>query len=196
MLWHNYPFNLKILTPDILVALKHTSGFFLQRHQDFYDSLFTVCSNSPRSLMHLCRCAIRAILSERCHREVPLLSIPLSMKKYLLLEPEGIIYWAATEHALVSPFPDPCASERSRHYPDTALCLCPFAGQPASWAGIDWLSLELLSFPTLRNHSCRLQFALGRQSWKSPCSKHTQDTHTAVFNLASTMLLLPSVPAR
>ncbi|NXO96265.1 ASB4 protein, partial [Certhia brachydactyla] len=64
----------------------------LERHQDFYDSLFTVCSNSPRSLMHLCRCAIRAILSERCHREVPLLSIPLSMKKYLLLEPEGIIY--------------------------------------------------------------------------------------------------------
>uniref|UniRef100_A0A8C5JM43 SOCS box domain-containing protein n=1 Tax=Junco hyemalis TaxID=40217 RepID=A0A8C5JM43_JUNHY len=66
--------------------------FILQRHQDFYDSLFAVCSNSPRSLMHLCRCAIRAILSERCHRQVPLLSIPVSMKKYLLLEPEGIIY--------------------------------------------------------------------------------------------------------
>ncbi|XP_005480289.1 ankyrin repeat and SOCS box protein 4 [Zonotrichia albicollis] len=64
----------------------------LERHQDFYDSLFAVCSNSPRSLMHLCRCAIRAILSERCHRQVPLLSIPVSMKKYLLLEPEGIIY--------------------------------------------------------------------------------------------------------
>ena len=74
-----------------LIALKHAC-VFLQRHQDFYDSLFTVCSNSPRSLMHLCRCAIRAILSERCHRAVPLLSIPLSMKKYLLLEPEGIIY--------------------------------------------------------------------------------------------------------
>uniref|UniRef100_A0A8B9SKA9 Ankyrin repeat and SOCS box containing 4 n=1 Tax=Anas platyrhynchos TaxID=8839 RepID=A0A8B9SKA9_ANAPL len=63
-----------------------------ERYQDFYDSLFTVCSNSPRSLMHLCRCAIRVMLSERCHRGVPLLSIPMSMKKYLLLEPEGIIY--------------------------------------------------------------------------------------------------------
>lgn len=164
-------------------CLKTRLWFFLQRHQDFYDSLFTVCSNSPRSLMHLCRCAIRAILSERCHREVPLLSIPLSMKKYLLLEPEGIIYWATAEQALASPFPDPYASvgcQRSRHNPDGDLCMCPFAGQPASWTGIYWLSSELLSCPTLRNHSCRLQFAWGRQSWKGPCSKHTQGTHCFV----------------
>lgn len=156
---------------------------FLQRHQDFYDSLFAVCSNSPRSLMHLCRCAIRAILSERCHREVPLLSIPLSMKKYLLLEPEGIIYWATTEQALASAFLNPYASsgcQRSRYNPDTAPCMCPFADQPVSWTGIYWLTLELLSFPTVRNYSCRLQFALVRQSWKSPCSKHTQDTHCFV----------------
>uniref|UniRef100_A0A7M4G0G6 Ankyrin repeat and SOCS box containing 4 n=1 Tax=Crocodylus porosus TaxID=8502 RepID=A0A7M4G0G6_CROPO len=63
-----------------------------ERHQDFYNSLFSVCSNSPRSLMHLCRCAIRRTLFKRCHRGVPLLTIPPSLKKYLLLEPEGIVY--------------------------------------------------------------------------------------------------------
>lgn len=64
----------------------------LERYWDFYHSLFTVCSNSPRSLMHLSRCAIRRTLHSRCHRVIPLLSLPLSLKKYLLLEPEGIIY--------------------------------------------------------------------------------------------------------
>lgn len=64
----------------------------LERHWDFYHSLFTVCSNSPRTLMHLSRCAIRKTLHSRCHRVIPLLSLPLSLKKYLLLEPEGIIY--------------------------------------------------------------------------------------------------------
>ncbi|XP_039734236.1 ankyrin repeat and SOCS box protein 4 [Pteropus medius] len=64
----------------------------LERHWDFYHSLFTVCSDSPRTLMHLSRCAIRRTLHNRCHRAIPLLSLPLSLKKYLLLEPEGIIY--------------------------------------------------------------------------------------------------------
>ncbi|KAB0376070.1 hypothetical protein FD755_012713 [Muntiacus reevesi] len=65
---------------------------FHKRYWDFYHSLFTVCSNSPRTLMHLSRCAIRRTLHSRCHRVIPLLSLPLSLKKYLLLEPEGIIY--------------------------------------------------------------------------------------------------------
>ncbi|XP_029813069.1 ankyrin repeat and SOCS box protein 4 [Suricata suricatta] len=64
----------------------------LERYWDFYHSLFTVCSNSPRTLMHLSRCAIRRTLHSRCHQAIPLLSLPLSLKKYLLLEPEGIIY--------------------------------------------------------------------------------------------------------
>uniref|UniRef100_A0A8C8S4Z0 Ankyrin repeat and SOCS box containing 4 n=1 Tax=Pelusios castaneus TaxID=367368 RepID=A0A8C8S4Z0_9SAUR len=63
-----------------------------ERHSNFYNSLFTVCSNSPRSLLHLSRCAIRRILLKRCHRGVPSLPIPPPLKKYLLLEPEGIIY--------------------------------------------------------------------------------------------------------
>lgn len=64
----------------------------LEKYWDFYHSLFTVCCNSPRTLMHLSRCAIRKALNSRCHKAIPLLSLPLSLKKYLLLEPEGIIY--------------------------------------------------------------------------------------------------------
>uniref|UniRef100_UPI0037E93CCC ankyrin repeat and SOCS box protein 4-like n=1 Tax=Semicossyphus pulcher TaxID=241346 RepID=UPI0037E93CCC len=63
-----------------------------KRHKAFYDSLFDVCSNAPRSLLHLSRCAIRGSLAERCHRGVAQLPLPPSVKKYLLLEPEGILY--------------------------------------------------------------------------------------------------------
>ncbi|KAM9738266.1 ankyrin repeat and SOCS box protein 4 isoform 2-T2 [Menidia menidia] len=63
-----------------------------QRHKDFYDSMFAVCSNTPRSLLHLTRCTIRASLHSFCHRGVTQLPLPNPMKKYLLLEPEGILY--------------------------------------------------------------------------------------------------------
>ncbi|XP_047239493.1 ankyrin repeat and SOCS box protein 4 isoform X3 [Girardinichthys multiradiatus] len=65
---------------------------FHKRHKDFYDSLFAVCTNTPRSLLHLTRCAIRASLRGFCHRGVDQLPLPSAMKKYLLLEPEGILY--------------------------------------------------------------------------------------------------------
>ncbi|KAG8443120.1 hypothetical protein GDO86_011799 [Hymenochirus boettgeri] len=64
----------------------------LQRHWEFYESLFQVCSNTPRSLMHLARCAIRAALWKNCHRLIPHLPLPTMLKKYLLLEPQGKIY--------------------------------------------------------------------------------------------------------
>ncbi|XP_064204320.1 ankyrin repeat and SOCS box protein 4 [Anguilla rostrata] len=63
-----------------------------QQHRDFYDSVFAVCSNTPRTLLHLARCAIRAHMSNRCHRGIKTLPVPHSMERYLLLEPEGIIY--------------------------------------------------------------------------------------------------------
>lgn len=63
-----------------------------QRHKAFYDSLFDVCTNTPRSLLHLSRCAIRASLGRFCHRGVEQLPLPSTMKKYLLLEPEGTLY--------------------------------------------------------------------------------------------------------
>ncbi|XP_051856465.1 ankyrin repeat and SOCS box protein 4 [Antechinus flavipes] len=64
----------------------------LERHWDFYHSLFTVCSNTPRSLLHLARCAVRRALLSGCHRAVPLLPLPGHLKSYLLLEPEGVVY--------------------------------------------------------------------------------------------------------
>ncbi|XP_056255972.1 ankyrin repeat and SOCS box protein 4 [Seriola aureovittata] len=63
-----------------------------KRHKDFYDSVFAVCTNTPRSLLHLTRCAIRASLGGFCHSGVTQLPLPSPMKKYLLLEPEGILY--------------------------------------------------------------------------------------------------------
>nr|XP_040044127.1 ankyrin repeat and SOCS box protein 4 [Gasterosteus aculeatus aculeatus] len=63
-----------------------------KRHKDFYDSLFAVCTDAPRSLLHLTRCAIRAGLAGFCHAGVAQLPLPLPMKKYLLLEPEGVLY--------------------------------------------------------------------------------------------------------
>ncbi|XP_067860401.1 ankyrin repeat and SOCS box protein 4 isoform X2 [Heptranchias perlo] len=64
----------------------------LEQHWAFYKSLFDVCGRSPRSLMHLTRCTIRAVLRARCYSAVPKLNIPPRLKQYLLLEPEGVIY--------------------------------------------------------------------------------------------------------
>ncbi|TKS88556.1 Ankyrin repeat and SOCS box protein 4 [Collichthys lucidus] len=63
-----------------------------ERHKDFYDSMFAVCSNTPRSLLHLTRCTIRSSLGGFCQRGVAQLPLPSPMKKYILLEPEGILY--------------------------------------------------------------------------------------------------------
>ncbi|PWA15281.1 hypothetical protein CCH79_00008456 [Gambusia affinis] len=63
-----------------------------ERHKDFYDSMFAVCTNTPRSLLHLARCAIRASLRGFCQQGVDQLPLPSTMKKYVLLEPEGILY--------------------------------------------------------------------------------------------------------
>ncbi|KAM4687282.1 ankyrin repeat and SOCS box protein 4 [Discoglossus pictus] len=63
-----------------------------ENHCEFYESLFEVCSNTPRSLMHLARCAIRTKLWKRCHKMIPQLPLPTAMKKYLLLDPQGRFY--------------------------------------------------------------------------------------------------------
>ncbi|XP_049606889.1 ankyrin repeat and SOCS box protein 4 isoform X1 [Syngnathus scovelli] len=63
-----------------------------KRHEEFYDSLFVVCANSPRSLLHLTRCAIRGSMEESCQRGVTQLPLPSSIKNYLLLAPQGILY--------------------------------------------------------------------------------------------------------
>uniref|UniRef100_A0A673AQQ1 Ankyrin repeat and SOCS box containing 4 n=1 Tax=Sphaeramia orbicularis TaxID=375764 RepID=A0A673AQQ1_9TELE len=63
-----------------------------KRHQTFYDSLFAVCTNTPRSLLHLVRCAVRSAMGGFSQRGIAELPLPTSMKKYILLEPEGILY--------------------------------------------------------------------------------------------------------
>uniref|UniRef100_UPI0037E892A6 ankyrin repeat and SOCS box protein 4-like n=1 Tax=Semicossyphus pulcher TaxID=241346 RepID=UPI0037E892A6 len=95
---HNVPRAVEIMV-NSYERLKPTNkwraaipGDSYKRHKAFYDSLFAVCSNAPRSLLHLSRCAIRGRLAEHCHRGVAQLPLPPSMKKYLLLEPEGILY--------------------------------------------------------------------------------------------------------
>ncbi|XP_029444784.1 ankyrin repeat and SOCS box protein 4 [Rhinatrema bivittatum] len=95
---HSYPRAVEVIA-NAYEHIKSTSKWtaaipadVLKRHWKFYESLFSVCSNSPRSLMHLARCAVRGALCRKCHQAIPLLSLPLQLKKYLLLEPEGIIY--------------------------------------------------------------------------------------------------------
>lgn len=95
---HDYPRVIEILI-NSYESIKPTRKWraaipddCYKRHKDFYDSLFVVCINAPRSLLHLSRCAIRAALGRLCDRGVPQLPLPLSMKKYLLLEPEGMLY--------------------------------------------------------------------------------------------------------
>ncbi|XP_047461308.1 ankyrin repeat and SOCS box protein 4 [Mugil cephalus] len=95
---HNYPGVIEIMV-NSYKRLKPTTRWrsaipddCYKRHKAFYDSLFDVCTNTPRSLLHLSRCAIRASLGRFCHRGVEQLPLPPPMKKYLLLEPEGILY--------------------------------------------------------------------------------------------------------
>ncbi|KAG8139006.1 hypothetical protein E2320_001792, partial [Naja naja] len=66
-------------------------------YRSFYESLFEACANTPRSLKHLARCAIRRILLHKCHKGIPLLLIPAILKRqiitqhadYSLTPPEG-----------------------------------------------------------------------------------------------------------
>ncbi|XP_056875997.1 LOW QUALITY PROTEIN: ankyrin repeat and SOCS box protein 4 [Takifugu flavidus] len=63
-----------------------------KRHEAFYESMFAVCAHTPRSLLHLTRCAIRAHLGAACHSGVARLPLPPLMRRYLLLDPEGTLY--------------------------------------------------------------------------------------------------------
>ncbi|TRY94455.1 hypothetical protein DNTS_011375 [Danionella cerebrum] len=95
---HEYPRAVEVML-NSYEHIKHTKKWrtaipeaVFERHRSFYESLFAVCTNTPRSLQHLSRCAIRAVMSKRCDLGVDKLVLPLSVKKYLLLEPVGIIY--------------------------------------------------------------------------------------------------------
>ncbi|XP_018612715.1 ankyrin repeat and SOCS box protein 16 isoform X2 [Scleropages formosus] len=59
-----------------------------QEHQPFFESVLRM-KGQPRSLQHLCRCALRRHMGARCHSAMKELDIPASMKDFLLLSPEG-----------------------------------------------------------------------------------------------------------
>ncbi|XP_056153963.1 neurabin-1 [Lampris incognitus] len=95
---HNFPKVVEIMV-NSYERLKPTKKWSTaipddcyKRHEEFYDSVFAVCTNTPRSLLHLARCTIRAKLGGLCHTTVEQLPLPPSMKRYVLLEPEGILY--------------------------------------------------------------------------------------------------------
>ncbi|XP_061616390.1 ankyrin repeat and SOCS box protein 4 isoform X1 [Phyllopteryx taeniolatus] len=95
---HDYPKVVEIMV-NSYEHLKPTSKWrtaipddCYKRHTEFYDSLFAVCTNTPRSLLHLTRCVIRGSMDGSCERGVAPLPLPTSIKNYLLLTPEGILY--------------------------------------------------------------------------------------------------------
>ncbi|XP_028664143.2 ankyrin repeat and SOCS box protein 18 isoform X1 [Erpetoichthys calabaricus] len=62
-----------------------------EAHRPFFESLLAL-EWTPRSLQHLCRCAIRKLCGHQCQLRVPLLPLPTFLHRYLLLEPEGVIF--------------------------------------------------------------------------------------------------------
>lgn len=62
-----------------------------QEHRSFFD-LVRQRSGQPRSLQHLCRCALRLRLGARCYSAVSELDIPSSVRDYLLLCNDGTLH--------------------------------------------------------------------------------------------------------
>ncbi|XP_019752210.1 ankyrin repeat and SOCS box protein 16 isoform X4 [Hippocampus comes] len=62
-----------------------------QGHLDFF-KLVRERSGHPRSLQHLCRCALRRQLGSLCHSQVSRLDVPSSVKDYLLLHNDGTLH--------------------------------------------------------------------------------------------------------
>ncbi|XP_064171604.1 ankyrin repeat and SOCS box protein 16 [Anguilla rostrata] len=63
----------------------------LKEHAPLFESAW-LTSGQPRTLQHLCRCALRRHLGALCHSAVAELDIPSSLREYLLLAPEGRLH--------------------------------------------------------------------------------------------------------
>ncbi|XP_075999353.1 ankyrin repeat and SOCS box protein 16 [Genypterus blacodes] len=61
-----------------------------EEHQNFFDLVHQM-SGQPRSLQHLCRCALRLHFGALCYTAVCKLDIPTSVKAYLLLCNDGTL---------------------------------------------------------------------------------------------------------
>ncbi|XP_076609678.1 ankyrin repeat and SOCS box protein 16 [Chaetodon auriga] len=67
------------------------SAQIYEDHRAFFD-LVRQRSGQPRSLQHLCRCALRLRLGARCYSAVSKLDIPSSVRDYLLLCNDGTLH--------------------------------------------------------------------------------------------------------
>ncbi|XP_044278450.1 ankyrin repeat and SOCS box protein 10 [Varanus komodoensis] len=63
----------------------------LQEHQRFFQSLFAL-AQSPRTLQHLARCALRSHLEGRLLQALPKLRLPPLLQEFLLLRFEDVLY--------------------------------------------------------------------------------------------------------
>ncbi|KAM9306035.1 ankyrin repeat and SOCS box protein 10 [Gastrophryne carolinensis] len=63
----------------------------VQRHGPFFQSVFSLCRR-PRSLQHLCRCALRSHLEGRLPHALLALPLPSRLLRFLCLEFEDIVY--------------------------------------------------------------------------------------------------------
>lgn len=92
-LWGECSFPL-YLPPPVLLDIE---CFLPQDHRAFFD---LVCrrSGQPRSLQHLCRCALRLHLGAGFHSGIEHLDIPRSVKEYLLLGNRGTLHWTCSLH--------------------------------------------------------------------------------------------------
>ncbi|XP_018431181.1 PREDICTED: ankyrin repeat and SOCS box protein 10-like, partial [Nanorana parkeri] len=62
-----------------------------QNHLQFFQSVFSL-SRSPRSLQHLCRCALRSHLEGRMSQTLPKLPLPPALLEFLQLRFEDVLY--------------------------------------------------------------------------------------------------------
>ncbi|XP_026179916.1 ankyrin repeat and SOCS box protein 16 isoform X2 [Mastacembelus armatus] len=70
--------------------LDSLSAEIYEKHRPFFD-LVRQWRGQPRSLQHLCRCALRLHLGAQCYAAVSKLDIPSSVKDYLLLCNDGTL---------------------------------------------------------------------------------------------------------
>lgn len=87
----------QIASPPLASSPGGSSVFFRfspslpQEHRPFFD-VVRGRSGQPRSLQHLCRCALRLHLGARCYSAVGELDIPSSVRDYLLLHNDGTLH--------------------------------------------------------------------------------------------------------
>ncbi|XP_063780761.1 ankyrin repeat and SOCS box protein 10 isoform X5 [Pseudophryne corroboree] len=84
--------------PEVIVrallnhgAVRVWPGALIKKHPRFFQSVFSL-SRSPRSLQHLCRCALRYHLEGRLAQSLPRLPLPPSLLQFLQLRFEGVLY--------------------------------------------------------------------------------------------------------